>query len=123
MSNDGVSQSYNANEFLPADLASEAADILSTKNIWFNTGTMKRKYQTNTVNITPEQRALVLTGIINQASLLQANGYTILINIFAQDKFTTSEATDWSYIENASDTILSPHEGIFKSFLQSSQSK
>ena len=123
VSNDGVSQSYNANEFLPVDLASEAADILSIKNIWFNTGTMKRKYQTNTVNITPEQRALIFTGIINQASLLQTKGYTILINIFAQNKFATSEATDWSYIENASDAVLSAHEGVFKSFLQSSRSK
>ncbi len=40
-----------------------------------------------------------------------------MINIFAENKFQTEESIDWSYIENASDGILSPDESVFSSFV------
>lgn len=84
---------------------------------------MKRQYQTSTVNVTTAERTTTLNGIINQADLLQTKGFTTLIHIFAQDKFAMGEGIDWSYLENAGDGVLSPHEAVFKTFLEKTQAK
>ena len=122
-SNDASVKVYDPTVFLPTGITAEAANILGTKNIWFNTGTMKRQYPTNTVNVSPAERTTTYNGIINQATALQSQGYTMMVHIFAQDKFSMGEGIDWSYIENASDGVLSAHEGVFATFLKQTQSK
>lgn len=122
-SNDASVKVYDPTVFLPTGITAEAANILGTKNIWFNTGTMKRQYPTNTVNVTPAERTTTYNGIINQATALQSQGYTMMVHIFAQDKFSMGEGIDWSYIENANDGVLSAHEGVFATFLKQAQSK
>ena len=91
---------FNAREFLNEDLISEAADLLGTKNIWINTGTFSQKYTLDpeqTITITPEVRLDVLNSILSQAVKLKQKKYNVSINIFAQDKSETAEATNWSY--------------------------
>jgi len=91
---------FNAREFLNEDLISEAADLLGTKNIWINTGTFSRKYTLDpeqTITITPEVRLDVLNSILSQAVKLKQKKNNVSINIFAEDKSETAEATDWSY--------------------------
>ena len=117
VSNDGSDKFYDPAIFLPINLGKEAASILSLNNIWFNTGTMKRSYRTNTVSTSPQERQTMMNGIINQGKALQSQWYAVTINIFAENKFQTDEAVDWSYIENASDGILSADESVFTSFL------
>ena len=71
VSNDGSNKVYNPTTFLPTNLAAEAADILGTKNIWLNTGTMKRSYTSNTVNTSPTERSTILNGILSQSNSLE----------------------------------------------------
>ena len=117
VSSDGSNKVYAPATFLPTALAREAANLLGTKKIWLNTGTMKRSYTSNTVMTTPAERTTMLSGIITQAESLEANGYDVLVHIFAQDKLLSGEGIDWSYITNGTDGVLSDHEAVFKTFL------
>ncbi|HSX06772.1 MAG TPA: hypothetical protein VLG92_03565 [Candidatus Saccharimonadia bacterium] len=95
----------NAAEFLDPSIISEVADYLGTKDIWFNTGTFSEKYVLDPAKIayvSAEQRQAVLTTINQQALTLQKQGYTVSINMFAQDKSKASEETNWSYWSNNS---------------------
>ena len=123
VSNDASTKVYDPTVFLPTSIAEEAANLLGTKNIWFNTGTMRKQYPTNTVNITPAERTTMFNGIIDQATRLQSKGYSVLVHVFAQNKFSLSEGVDWSYIDNANDGVLSPHEAVLSTFLHQAQSK
>ncbi len=90
----------NAAEFLNPSLLAEMADYLKIKNVWFNTGSFAKKYALDPesrVTTTPEQRKSVLATVSEQASILQKQGYSVSINLFAQDKSNGSEETDWSY--------------------------
>ncbi|HET7302770.1 MAG TPA: hypothetical protein VFI74_05575 [Candidatus Saccharimonadales bacterium] len=109
----------NAAEFLNPDLLTEMADALHTKKIWFNTGTFGRKYTldvADTVQMTPERRKSVINTIHTQAKALQKQGYDISVNIFAQDKSKTAEATDWSYWSN-SQPFSSPAAPVITDFI------
>jgi hypothetical protein len=121
-SNDASVKVYDPTVFLPTTITEEAANLLGTKNIWFNTGTARKQYQSNTVTVTPAERTATFDGIINQATRLQSKGYSVLVHVFAQDKFSMGEGIDWSYIDNANDGVLSPHESVFRSFLGQAQS-
>jgi hypothetical protein len=91
---------FNATEFLAPPLLTEVANALGTKNIWFNTGTFGTKYTLDPEQkktIPPTQRKEILMTIKDQALALQKKGYHVAVNVFAQDKSTTSEETDWSY--------------------------
>lgn len=90
----------DANEYLNAQLAKEAADQLGVKSIWFNTGTFGRKYTLDAdkaITISPERRKDILTAVEVQAKKLRDQGYTVAVNLFAEDKSAAKEATDWSY--------------------------
>lgn len=90
----------NAAEYLNPDLLSEMANSLGTKKVWFNTGTFGSKYTldpTQTVTMTPERRKVILATVDSQAQTLQKQGFTVAVNMFAQDKSHDSEETDWSY--------------------------
>jgi hypothetical protein len=109
---------FDASEFLNHKLAQEAADAMGVKEIWFNTGTFGLKYAgdaTRAREVDPERRTDVLNGILSQAQTLKEKGYKVSIHLFAEDKGSTTEATDWSYFGN--DTVLtSPASPVFANF-------
>ncbi len=107
----------DTNEYLNPKLAKEAADQLGVKEIWFNTGTFGAKYTLDdlkTIHPLPEQRKDLLAGVLVQAKKLKDDGYKVSINLFAQDKSATEEATDWSYWQ--SDPKTSPASIVFSDF-------
>jgi len=90
----------NPSQFLNHRLAQEAAEIIGVKEIWFNTGTFGRKYtQTplEEVEISSEKRKAILDGVTAESLELQSKGYEIWVNLFVEDKSSTTEQTDWSY--------------------------
>lgn len=98
---------FKANEFLQPDLAIGAAQVLRTRDIWINTGTFESKYtndSSKTVHLSLNERKALLDDILQVAQNIrdyQENEYRVSINIFAEDKSDTTEATDWSYFQNA----------------------
>ncbi len=81
----------------------EAAQALGTKTIWFNTGTFGRKYtldRDSQVTVSASKRKDLLNGIDTEVLRAKAKGYEVTINLFAEDKSATSEATDWSYLSS-----------------------
>ncbi|HSX02204.1 MAG TPA: hypothetical protein VLI05_02700 [Candidatus Saccharimonadia bacterium] len=109
---------YDAGEYLDPNLAKEAADYLGVKQIWLNTGSFARKYtldDKDTITVSPEKRKDILGGAIDQAIKLQKQGYQVSINLFAQDKSTVDEATDWSYW-GPDGPLHSPAATVFNEF-------
>jgi hypothetical protein len=104
-----------AAEYLNPRLMIEAADLLKVKEVWFNTGTFQLRYandETNTVFVDANTRKAWLSDIADQSSRLKEKGYSVWVNLFAEDKSGTQEATDWSYWNVASDRE-NPHRFIF----------
>lgn len=90
----------NPTEFLRSDLAIEAAQALGVQTIWLNTGSYSRMHTNDAAKIvtaSSAERATVLSGIEAQARAIKAAGMGVAINMFLEDKSTTSEATDWSF--------------------------
>ena len=90
----------DAHDFLPDNLAREAAELLHTNNIWINTGTFSRMYTDRSateVKVESEERRNTLATTLEQAKSLQAQGFSISVNIFAEDKSLKGEHVDWSY--------------------------
>jgi hypothetical protein len=91
---------YDPAIYLPVSEAAQAASSLGLNNVWLNTGTFNQMYSQDsaeTVNATPIQRQSMLNGVLNQAKVLQADGYSVAVHLFAQNKSNTTEGTDWSY--------------------------
>jgi hypothetical protein len=89
--------------YLPPYLAAQAATDLGVTNVWFNTGTFNQMYAqspSETVTAAPSLRQAELAGVIDQAKILQSQGFQVAIHLFAQNKANTSEGTDWSYWNN-----------------------
>ena len=98
--NQATDNVYNPQTYLRIDFAAEAASSLGTNNIWFNTGTFNQMYTQNaaqTLTASPQQRQTMLNGVIAEAKALKAQGFSVDIHLFAQDKSSVSEAIDWSY--------------------------
>ncbi len=94
------SSSVNAADFLRPALAIEAASTLGIKDVWLNTGTFGSYYTSEpskTVHLDASQRTGILSDIIAQAAVLKKSGLKVALNLFAEDKSSTSEAADWSY--------------------------
>ncbi|HWZ65860.1 MAG TPA: hypothetical protein VNX65_03610 [Patescibacteria group bacterium] len=109
----------DANEYLNTKIAIESANQLGVKSIWLNTGTFGRKYTLDpekTVVFTAEQRKDILAGVQTQAKTLRDQGYSVAVNLFAEDKSGTQEATDWSYWANGQPK-KSPDSVIFADFV------
>jgi hypothetical protein len=90
----------SARDYLRVDLAAEAARSLHVQDIWLNTGSFNTMYANKAsqrVAASPMQRLAQLTDALNQAKVLQSQGFTVSIHLFAQDKSRVSEAIDWSY--------------------------
>ncbi|MEI7818769.1 MAG: hypothetical protein WCI47_01475 [bacterium] len=92
--------------FLPRNLAIEGAQFLGANSIWYNTGTYKRMFTDDpsaTVSLDANQRNQILDGIASVANSTKAAGYSVFVNIFAEDKSNVGEAIDWSYAPGSAD--------------------
>lgn len=112
---------FDSREFLNHELAVEAARKLGVKEIWYNTGTFAKKYtqdEDKLVIITAEKRKDISFGIVNEAEVTKQAGFSVWVNIFAEDKSRVAESTDWSYISLGSD-----HQRVFHDLIQRLDSK
>src|SRR6185503_6438711 len=92
--NEGGPASYDSAVYLNASLASQAAHILTTSNVWFNTGTFGSKYTNSAsqiIHMPAYQRQQLLNGVLSQAASLKGQGFTIEVNLFSEDKSNTAE--------------------------------
>ncbi len=103
-------------EFLQPELVINAAQELRTRDIWVNTGTFISKY-TGTESqavMTAGQRREILSNILQTVQSIQdyqQNEYRVSINLFAEDKSTKNEKTDWSYM------AASDHKAVLVEFI------
>lgn len=115
-----VTTIYNPQEFINPPLAMEAANYMSVKSIWINTGSFSSKYTLDPkrlVFIDPSIREEIMQKIISQALRIKDRGFKVKINLFSEDKSATEEATNWSYwgdYQNLND----PNIYIFKGFIK-----
>ncbi|MGL4758807.1 MAG: hypothetical protein ACRCXZ_05700 [Patescibacteria group bacterium] len=92
-----------ATKFLPSEMTVELIKYLGIKNVWFNTGSINQKYTNNPnslVTIPLEERQQTLSSILSEINKVHTTLGTetkVMINIFAEDKSDTPEATNWSY--------------------------
>jgi hypothetical protein len=91
VSADATTKIYDPQVFLPMGITTEAANLLGSRKIWFNTGTLKRKYPSNPILVSPSERDQMMGGILSQAVLLQGQGFATMVHIFAEDKFDVAE--------------------------------
>jgi hypothetical protein len=106
---------FDAGEYLNHRLAMEAADILGTKKVWYNTGSFGAKYTLDPermVTLSPAKRQDVLNAIVEEMLKLKEKGYDVRINLFAEDKSELTEATDWSYWDSST-LSASPDASVF----------
>jgi|GEM_PF-782362 len=84
--------------FLHVELAVSAAKRLGVNRIWINSGTFGTMRKGGaSVSCAPAERAVVLGGLLRKARQLRREGYSVSINLFAENKAGTAEAVDWSY--------------------------
>lgn len=109
----------SVHDFLRYDLAVDAARILGVKEIWMNTGTFGRKYAgtPRQVAIPDSTRASLLKDIVLEAKAAKRQGYSVAVHLFAEDKASTGEATDWSYLNGSESTA-----SLLKTFVGETQS-
>jgi len=91
----------DAGEFINYRLAVDAAKNLGVKKIWVNTGTFSRRYtddERKMVYVNAPQRAAIFDSILSEILKIKNNGYSVSVNVFAEDKSKTEEACDWSYL-------------------------
>lgn len=94
---------HGAEQFLNAAMIEEAAEKLGTKRIWFNTGTYSAKYtndETSYIVLDTQTRMSIVRSIVTEVLVAKSQGFEVMVNIFAEDKSATPEATDWSYLPN-----------------------
>jgi len=109
---------YDPDIFLGISTADEAASFLGIRKIWFNTGTFGRKYRNpeQSVVIAPSLRRKILTGILEEVVKLKKMGYQVSVNLFAENKLSSGEATDWSYWHDPREN--SPGMDVFRDFMR-----
>lgn len=110
----------DARDFLPTNLAAEAAKALGTNKIWLNTGSFSRIHTADPateVHISPTVRRETLRTILRQARELKAQQFSVSINLFSENKSLTSERTDWSYWHSDTISQKSPDTVNFKWFV------
>ena len=93
-------------EYLRSDIAVEAGKVLGVREVWLNTGTFGRKYvgSSGETKISDKTRSALLDGVINVSNTIKKSGFSVSIHLFAEDKSTAGEATDWSYWTGTSGT-------------------
>lgn len=109
---------FDARDFLPVDLALEAAKLLDVQKVWVNSGTFSTMYagQPGEVRVDVATRRDILDGILTQAKALQAGDLSVSVNIFAEDKSFVNEKVDWSYWSEG-DMDRSPYTEVLRQFI------
>jgi hypothetical protein len=104
-------------DYLRVAFAAEAARALKVKYVWLNTGTFATAYagQKGQVTATPVQRLSLLNDVVGQVKLLQAQGFSVSVHMFNEDKSRSTEGIDWSYW-HGSDYAASKSTYVFKTF-------
>jgi hypothetical protein len=104
-------------DYLRVALAAEAARALGVRYVWLNTGTFATQYagQAGQVVATPSQRLSLLNDVVAQVKLLQAQGFSVSVHMFNEDKSQSSERIDWSYW-HGSGYATSKSTYVFKTF-------
>ncbi|HSX04948.1 MAG TPA: hypothetical protein VLF69_00560 [Candidatus Saccharimonadales bacterium] len=108
---------YSPSAYLRVDFAVEAAHALGVNGIWVNTGTFNQMYTnqpSQTVTLSPSQRQAMLNGVLQEVKQVKAQGFSVAIHLFAQNKSKVSEATDWSYWQGQPDNSAST--AVFTTF-------
>jgi hypothetical protein len=108
---------YAPTAYLRTDLAMQAARALGVNSIWFNTGTFNQMYAGiagQTITNTPAQRQQMLQGVVQLAAQTKAVGFSVAIHLFAENKASVGEATDWSYWRSQPDS--GAETGVFTTF-------
>lgn len=99
--NEGSNRQFEPKTYLRADLAIEAAQKLGVNNMWLNTGTFSRMYTHDTskmVDVTASERQVMLDEVILIAKDIKKQGFDISVHLFAEDKSSDEEGTNWSYL-------------------------
>lgn len=104
----------SASEFVPAYMLEEVANALDTEEVLINTGSYRHRRAQNggETAIPTAERASILDSITQEATLLKKAGYTITVNIFAENKLSLKEGVDWSYWQ-AGNPNKSSHAPLF----------
>jgi hypothetical protein len=111
--NGGFDHTDPANIF-PANQAIEAADILGTKELWFNTGIQSATRSGRTYS--PTQQQAFLTNMANHLNTIKQRGYSVLVNQFAENKITT-EGNNWNLINTGNATEKQQRLNVQKGFI------
>lgn len=109
-----------AQEFLKVPLILEATKTLGISKIWLNTGTFSEVYtqtKTATVALNAEERESILLSVLEEAQRARDEGYSVSINVFAEDKSATIEGTNWSYFNDPHEES-NPHRLVLMRFLR-----
>jgi len=96
-------------EFLVPRYIRSAADKLGIEKVWINTGTFRAIHLDvpgETVTQTIEQRKKILDKVVDIAADLRKNDLEVTVHLFAQDKATEKEATDWSYTKTNEELLM-----------------
>lgn len=106
ISEDGKQKSTNVRTFLPASIIFEASGFLKTRKVWFNTGTIGRKYS-GSIQMSPNERARTMNALLSFTRYLKQRGYTSTIHIFGKNNSSIPfDTTDWSYLQSVSHTDI-----------------
>ncbi len=71
------------------------------------------------VVLSPSKRKYIAQGITNELKRAQGEGYTVRINIFAEDKSQVAEATDWSYLGSTdTQSSIREHQIVFTDWIE-----
>lgn len=94
---------FTANRFLGVDFAMQMGQYLNVYDIWFNTGTFGERYTDDPARlatVSVAERKTIQNDIVLELARARDQRFRVEVNIFAEDKSNTPEATNWSYIEN-----------------------
>jgi hypothetical protein len=97
---DDSKTTVDAAKYLRASIASEAAEVLGIKDVWFNTGTFGKAHAASPdtiVHVEPADREDMLDGVMSQVRELRHEGLEVAVHLFSEDKSKTKEGMDWSY--------------------------
>lgn len=109
----------DASQFISSRYAKEVADSLGKKDIMLNTGSYRHKKAENggEIAVSTEERQAILNGIVSEATKLKDQGYNVTVNIFAEDKLSMQEGTNWSYWQPGQ-YASSEHTQLFTKFIR-----
>jgi hypothetical protein len=86
--------------YMRTDFLIEAAASLGVKDVWVSTGTYESLTEPSTdkvVHMSIEQREQILNQVAERMKAVRSKGYDTSVMLFAENKSTSAEQTNWSY--------------------------